>query len=88
MLVRILICNLNTKSSKKESEMPRPLSTKAPKIHLNLSVYEETKAQLIFLSQVNRVSISEMVAAWASEEMAAAKSQGIINLRTGKFRMY
>lgn len=58
--------------------MARPISSKMPKVHLNLSVTEQTKAELTYLANLNHTSISEMVANWASEDIATARRKGIL----------
>lgn len=48
--------------------MARPKTGKTPKRSLNLTVDEQTKAQLDLLSQHRQMSISALVAKWANVE--------------------
>lgn len=59
--------------------MPRPISTKKHKVHLNLSVTQETKEELFFLANLYQKSVSEMIASWASDEIATAKQAGLFH---------
>jgi hypothetical protein len=57
--------------------MARPKSTAPKKVHLNLTVTEQTRAELAYLAAANQQSISELLAAWASKEAKKlAKKQG------------
>ena len=48
--------------------MARPKSSAPKKIHLNLTVSEQTRPELTYLAAQNQRSISELVAEWASRE--------------------
>lgn len=48
--------------------MARPKSTTPKKAHLNLTVTEQTKAELVFIASHQQQSISELVAMWAEKE--------------------
>lgn len=57
--------------------MARPKSTAPKKAHLNLTITEQTKAELNYLSASTGLSISALVAEWASKEAnKAAKKAG------------
>lgn len=51
--------------------MARPKTGKPPKRNLNLTVDEQTKAQLDLISQHRQMSISALVAMWADCEAKA-----------------
>ncbi len=48
--------------------MARPKSTAPTKVHLNITVTEQTKAELSYIASASQQSISELVAEWASRE--------------------
>lgn len=48
--------------------MARPKSTAPTKVRLNITVTEQTKAELSYLAAANHQSISELVAEFASRE--------------------
>lgn len=57
--------------------MARPRRNAPKKVHLNLTVTEQTKAELNYLSARTGLSISVLVAEWASKEaMKTAKKIG------------
>ena len=58
--------------------MARPKSNAPKKAHLNLTVTEQTKAELAYLAARNKQSVSELVAEWASRETRkTAKKTGV-----------
>lgn len=58
--------------------MARPKSNAPKKLHLNLTVTAQTRAELDYLAAQNQQSVSELVAEWASREARkAAKKTGI-----------
>lgn len=48
--------------------MARPKSTAPTKVHLNLTVTKQTKAELSYLATANHQSMSELIADWAKRE--------------------
>ena len=48
--------------------MARPKSTAPTKVRLNITVTEQTKAELSYLAAANHQSISELVAGWAARD--------------------
>lgn len=58
--------------------MARPKSNAPKKLHLNLTVTAQTRAELAYLAARNQQSVSELVAEWASREARkTAKKTGI-----------
>lgn len=58
--------------------MARPKSNAPKKLHLNLTVTAQTRAELDYLAARNQQSVSELVAEWASREARkTAKKTGI-----------
>ena len=58
--------------------MARPKSNAPKKVHLNLTVTEQTKIELAYLAAQNKKSVSELVAEWASREARrATKRTGV-----------
>lgn len=55
--------------------MARPKSTTPPKGKINLSVSQQTKAELTFISQHTGISVSELLATWASKEAKRISKQ-------------
>ena len=48
--------------------MARPKSGAPTKLHLNLTVTEQTKVELTYIAAANHQSISELIAEFASRE--------------------
>ena len=48
--------------------MARPKSTAPTKIHLNLTVTQQTRLELDYIAAHNGCSISQLIADWATKE--------------------
>lgn len=62
--------------------MARPKSTTPKKAHLNITVTEETRANLAYLAAHNKQSISEWIADTASREARKAMKKAGVSPNT------